>query len=155
MHSSSLLTYLNDHLAGSVAAVQLLDHLIETRTDWSDKTFFEHLKVEIQADQETLRRIISVAGSEPLIRKAAAWIMEKFGWLKLELSNTHELGLLESLEALHLGITGKRALWQALAKAKPLLGVDEIDYQRLIARAELQADLVNRRRLDAAAATLR
>jgi hypothetical protein len=59
--------------------------------------------------------------------------------------------LFEGLEALALGIQGKRALWNALAvasKAEP--GLQGVDYDRLAESAENQYRRVEVLRLDAA-----
>jgi hypothetical protein len=65
------------------------------------------------------------------------------------------LRLLESLEALELGIHGKFELWRALniaAEIEPALR--GVDYERLSARAENQEAQVEAFRLEAAQVTL-
>jgi hypothetical protein len=152
MPASSLSSYLNAHLAGSVAALQLIDHLLASRGKPADNLLFEQLKSDIQADQETLRLVIAAIGdSETGVGKVAAWAAEKASWLKIELSDAHGLGLLEALEALFLGITGKRGLWEAMAAvASNIASLSQFDFQRLMERADAQAGRVNRRRLDLA-----
>jgi hypothetical protein len=66
-----------------------------------------------------------------------------------------DLRLFESLEALSLGIEGKRSLWLALAEAateNP--GLRRLDYQHLIVRADEQRARVERRRLEIATRAL-
>ena len=67
------------------------------------------------------------------------------------------LGLLcEGLEALLVGIEGKRALWRALAIAsEEVHELDGVDYDHLAQRAQEQHDRVEVLRLDAAKAALR
>lgn len=157
MPSTALTTYLNDHLAGSVAALELLDHLLE-RDPGSGRDELTRIRVEIEEDQQTLQRILSdMGGKESPIRKAAAWLTEKLGQVKLSVDDkgSGELRVLEALEALGLGIQGKRMLWRALEAVKgsvPSLG--GIDLQQLQQRAERQFRQVEELRLRAARVAL-
>jgi hypothetical protein len=117
--SERLHTYLNDHLAGSVAAIELLDHLSEHHSQDRFAKTFRDLRDEIQADQETLRDLIrKLDAKESAMRKAAAWMAEKFGRAKIgDTDNSAEL--LQAVEALALGITGKQLLWRSLVAIAP------------------------------------
>jgi hypothetical protein len=69
--SKNLITYLNDHLAGSVAALELLDHLIEIYQGKPLERFYKGLRSEIDADQGELQDLIERPGEkESLVRKA-------------------------------------------------------------------------------------
>lgn len=156
--SSRLTTYLNDHLAGSVAALELLDHLIALHRGTEREKLFTALRGEVEEDQKVLQQLLKqVGGKESRVRKAAAWLTEKLGEAKLRLDNPgdSELRKLEALEALGLGIQGKLALWRALAATTdrvPQLG--RLDYDRLQQRATQQHEQVEAQRLQAARATL-
>jgi len=146
--------YLNDHLAGSVGALELLDRLIETYEGKPLARFFQELRNDVEADQVTLKELIASLGEkESTVRKAGAWIVEKLSRAKIQLSETQdgELGLLLALEGLCLGIHGKRSLWRALAtaseRAPHLRGPD---YARLETRAVEQHDRVEASRLEVA-----
>jgi hypothetical protein len=107
--------YLNDHLAGSVAAIELIDNLISDHRQDRFGKFFRDLRNEIQADQEGLRNLIQKVGAkESAVRKAGAWLAEKFGRAKFGDADD-SVELLEALEGLAVGITGKRLLWRSLA----------------------------------------
>jgi hypothetical protein len=58
MSKQELPPYLNDHLAGSVAALELVDHLIKTYKGKPLEQFFQNLRHEIDADQKTLQDLI-------------------------------------------------------------------------------------------------
>ena len=150
----NLIDYLNDHLAGSVVALELLDHLIENSEQGRFKIFCEHVREEVQADQDKLRELIGRLGEcESLTKKAVAWIAEKAAQIKLMLAGEDERGLgrVQALEGLMLGITGKKALWTALAQNEELAEwVKGMDLERLIERANEQIDLVEAERLVAA-----
>ena len=154
MANEHLATYLNDHLAGSVVALELLEHLESSYAGTALESFFKGLSAEITADREKLEGLMSqleIKESRP--RKASAWLTEKVTALKLLLDDPADgdLRLFESLEALSLGIEGKRGLWLALtavAERSPQMRVRE--YQELISRAEAQRRTVEEKRIETA-----
>jgi adenylate cyclase class IV len=149
-----LSTYLNDHLAGSIGALELLDRLIETYQGKPLERFFQDLRNEIEQDQEQLRELIQKLGvEESAVRKAGAWIAEKLSRSKIELDDSSErdAGLFLALEALVLGITGKRSLWRALQSAsRTMPELARLDYAGLEKRAIEQCERVEARRLETA-----
>ncbi len=154
MAEQHLATYLNDHLAGSVVALELLEHLEGTHTDSWLKDFFQQLTADIVADRDELQRLMETLNiSESRTRKASAWLAEKVTELKLRLDDLRggSLRLFESLEALSLGIEGKRSLWMALtAAAEKSPALRNVDYERLKQRAEEQRARVEKLRIDTA-----
>jgi hypothetical protein len=150
--SENLGTYLNDHVAGSVLALELLDHLIEL-PEAPDRKLLTQLRIEIQEDQDVLRQLIrSVGAKESTARNAAAWLTEKLGRAKLRIdeSGSGELRMLEGLETLALGIQGKLALWRSLAILRDVVPpLKTLDLARLQSRALEQFEQVDRLRLDA------
>ena len=150
----NLSSYLNDHLAGSVGALELLDRLIETYQGKPLEPFFADLRDEIDADQETLKKLIAELGEEEsTVRKAGAWVMEKFSRGKIQLGGEGEerMGLFLALEGLALGIHGKRSLWRALAAAAETIpSLRNQDYVTLERRAVEQHDRVEAKRLEVA-----
>jgi hypothetical protein len=159
MSDEHLAVYLNDHLAGATGALELLSHIEEAHPQTVAARLVAELRPEIAADAQVLEGLMERLGirqSRP--RQAAAWITEKIAELKVRLDDRTDgsLRLLESLEALALGIEGKHALWDALAfvaAASPAL--QEIDYARLKERAEDQRHRVESHRLEAAKDALR
>jgi hypothetical protein len=152
--SDALTTYLNDHLAGSVAAIELLDTLVEHAKLADVHDTLVGLRTEIQADQETLRGILEgVGGQVSAIRRAGAWLGEKAGRLKLlaDDPSTGTLARLESFEMLALGILGKASLWQALAAVQPERpDLSALDFAALEQRARDQHAIAERLRLESA-----
>ncbi len=108
--------YLNDHLAGSVAAIELIDDLIDASDDASLRRFFAALKRDIESDQKVLDKSSRAAArAKAVIRKVAAWVSEKAARAKFKVAgeNLGGLGLVQALEMLALGIRGKELLWRA------------------------------------------
>jgi hypothetical protein len=154
MSNKNLTTYLKDHHAGSVAALELVDHLIEIFEGKPLEQFFKNLRKEIDADQGRLEELIKRVGAkESAVRKAGAWVAEKFARMKVRVNDSEkdQMGLLDALEALLIGITGKEALWSALeAASENVASLRGMDYARLRQRAREQSDLVNAKRLESA-----
>jgi hypothetical protein len=159
MADEHLATYLNDHLAGSVVAVELMENLEAIYADTPVAEFIARLRADVEADRVELKVLMGrLQISESRTRKASAWLTEKFTELKLRLDDsTHgDLRLFESLEALSLGIEGKRSLWLAFAAAaevSPKLRI--ADYERLKQRAEEQRSRVETKRIEVAKAALK
>jgi hypothetical protein len=158
MSAQYIATYLNDHLAGSVTAIELLTTLADKHTGTPLEAFAATLRAEIEADQRELKTLIDKVGFGPgVVRTAVAWLAEKAAGLKLAADDPAgaELRLLESLEVLSLGIEGKRCLWlslQAASSVNPALRGP--DYSHLVRRAENQRTRTEAARLDAARAAL-
>lgn len=147
----NLTSYLNDHLAGAVGALEHLDHLIKSGDDKQFEAFLRSLRLEIEVDKETLKKLVDeVAEEESGVRQAGAWITEKLSRVKIggEDSGEDEMGFFLSLEALALGIIGKQKLWAALAvAAETMPQLRGLDYAHLEARAVAQAAQVETKRL--------
>src|ERR1044071_1694660 len=112
MSQSPLHTYLNDHLAGSVMALELIDHLAQNATGADARQLLSPLRAEIAADQDTLKDLMQRLGTgESTVRQAGAWLAEKFGRVKLRVDDmvAGKLRTLEGLEVLALGVQGKLA----------------------------------------------
>jgi hypothetical protein len=156
MSDDALGTYLNDHLAGSVSAVELVERVIKENEGQLLGRRLEEVLKEIRKDQEVLRDLIERAGSrENTLKKASAWLAEKAGRVKLGTGDPPDLARMEALEALTMGIQGKRAMWRALRvvvnKHPSLYG---LDLDLLERRAVEQHDRVEQWRLEEARAVL-
>jgi hypothetical protein len=154
MAAEHLTTYLNDHLAGSVVALELLDNLTSTYSEADLNAFFRQLRTDIAADRDELQELMERLNiGESRTRKATAWMTEKMTELKLRFDDPESgvLRLFESLEALALGIEGKRSLWIALAAtAEKTPALRTLDYERLKHRAQEQRDRVEQLRIETA-----
>lgn len=145
---------MKDHHAGSVAAVQLLDHLVSSNVAKPHEAFFIALRREVSEDQTALEKMLhDLRSSDGVIRSAAAFVGEKLSRVKLLLEDPSgsRLAYFEKLEALALGIDGKRALWRVLgAIASEAPALKNVDFERLDQRAEAQRRRVEAVRIEAA-----
>jgi hypothetical protein len=158
MSRSGLTIYLNDHLAGSVAALELLDHIVRLQQGTATEAVLLEVHRQVEEDQQVLQRLIEqVGGKESRVRQAAAWVAEKLGQAKLRLDDTGtgELRILEALETLALGIQGKHALWRALSAASARApSLRHLDFGTLEKRALEQFQQIDSLRLQAAPGAL-
>jgi hypothetical protein len=151
--NDTLGTYLNDHLAGSVGAVELLQRAIRENHGHPIAGRLEVILAEIRKDQGVLQDLIQrIGAAESSLKKAGAWLAEKAGRVKLGITDEpRELSRLEVLETLAMGIHGKQGLWRALravAERYPVL--QNLDLDHLERRAVEQHDQVEALRLEAA-----
>lgn len=113
-----LAIYLNDHLAGATAGVELARRLRGSNED--DPEFgpaLAEICAEIEADRETLKAAMDQLGvGQGKLKPIAAVLGERLGRLKLNgrLWGYSPLSRLDELELLQIGVTGKRRLWRAL-----------------------------------------
>lgn len=143
--------YLNDHLAGATAGVELAHRMAATHQD----AVRQSLAAEINRDRQALLDIMAQLGLPVRHYKTvAAWAGEKAGRLKLNgrLLSRSPLSDLEELELLRLGVEGKAAGWRTLrvlAESDHRLSTAWLD--TLMARAREQADLLEDLRVQAVA----
>jgi hypothetical protein len=154
--SDPLATYLHDHLAGAVVAINLLEVLRDQHAGEPLGQFAAELLVEVAADRAVLQGLAERVGAGSSgLKEAAAWLGEKVSRLKLRRRAAGGLGTFEALEALALGILGKLALWRALAVIAAVdVRLGGMDFDHLAARAQAQHAQVEERRLEAARTTL-
>jgi hypothetical protein len=146
--------YLRDHLAGSVAALELIERSARSNEANELGAFLTGLHAEIREDKETLLEVMATLAVEPSrVKNGLAWAAEKAGRLKLNgrLVRYSPLSRVHELETLEAGIVGKRSLWTNLQSVDdPRLA--GLDFPRLIERAEAQRVDVGEWRRRAAAA---
>ena len=149
MSSDALNTYLHDHLAGALHAIELLKSMRDHFAGKPLGTFASEVLGEVEADREVLARLAEgVGGSAGGLKEWGAWLGEKVSRLKLKHGSADGLGTFEALEFLELGIQGKRALWRVMAVVAQFDSrVQGIDFAELIARAESQLQRVEVQRL--------
>lgn len=152
---SDLSSYLNEHLAGSVSALETLPHWADVYKGKALGSFFKKIETEIKADQDALRDVMRCLEiKESAVRKAGAWAAEKVGRARLKIAGDEpdSLGLVLIFEGLIMGVTGKKLMWRAVAAANlpQLNGYDFDDLQR---RAEQQIEMLEAERIAAARRT--
>lgn len=149
-----LATYLHDHGSGATGALELINSLAKAYRGEKVGSFLTALHAEISWEHQQLEKLCKkhpIGSAIP--RKVAGWLAERALEAKLAIdgSGTDAFRLFESLEALSVGIAGKRLLWKALkqqAKNDPKL--NDLDYNKLIRMAIRQRRTLEPFRLAAA-----
>jgi hypothetical protein len=110
-------TYLNDHLGGANAGVEMARQLEEAVRDTPYAAALGPIAKEIEEDVETLRGLIEAVGvGQNPVKQAVGWVAEKAHRLGVHerMAGSRDLALLLQSESLALGVEGKLALWVAL-----------------------------------------
>lgn len=153
--NSPLETYLNDHLAGAAAAVELIDTLRSNNEGTPLDAYLVGLGAEVEEDRETLQAVMDALGvPRSTVKQAGGRVLERLSRLRLSdrITGSVHVSRLMEIEALSLGIEGKVALWRSLetvAAASP--GLVGVDLPALVQRAAAQRAGLEPFRLEAAA----
>ena len=146
--------YLNDHLAGAVAATEVARRCLGNNLQTALGVDLKRIVREIEEDRAALESVMDRLGvARSPVKTTAARVLGQIGRLKLNgrLLRYSPLSRLEELEALAVGVEAKKAMWVALKRVRDQgedLGVDLDD---LVARAQRQKRMLERRRLEAVA----
>jgi len=152
--NEQLATYLNDHLGGANAGVEMARELQKDVEGERDADLLGRLAEEIEEDVETLRALLEIIGiTRNPVKQAAGWLAEKVQRVTVGevVTGSAHLTRLLKVESLSLGVEGKLGFWLALMEvtaANPQLA--GIDLPRLVERARDQRRRLETVRLDAA-----
>ena len=151
-----LAIYLNDHLTGATAGLELFRRAARARRGTPAGDELARLAREIGEDRDTYQELMRLLGVRAARYKLAlAWVGEKAARLKSNgrLVRRSPLSDLVELEAMYLGVQGKEAGWQTLriaAEHDDRLDVDRLD--GLVDRARAQVQTLERLRREEARA---
>lgn len=140
MTRNLLAIYLNDHLAGATAGLELARRARGNNGATPLGDYLDRLASEIAEDREALIEAMNrLDVRRDPFKVVAGWSGEKVGRLKLngQLTGYSPLSRVIELEGLHLGITGKLELWRTLERTSAER-LRSIDLDALIKRAEAQ-----------------
>jgi hypothetical protein len=153
--SRLLAIYLNDHLAGSTAGLELARRALGANRATEFEAPLERLAAELAEDRDALVDVMDRLGvGRDALKVIAGWAAEKAGRLKLNgsLTGYSPLSRVLELEVLGVGVEGKRAMWRTLRElAAEDARLEGVDLAGLARRAERQRRLIEQQRLRAAA----
>jgi len=143
--------YLNDHLAGGTAGVNLAQMAAEEHRSDEHGAFFGEIASEIRKDHDTLESIMAALGTDESATKvAAAEIGSKMMAPKFK-GTEDQLNAFVTLETLSIGVEGKHCLWTALRTVSDdLPELADYDVDELIERARDQRSRIEAKRLELA-----
>ncbi len=149
--------YLNDHLAGATAGVDLVKSAAE-RHDGEMGEFFQQLADEISADYNTLSSLMATmnargSGVKEVFAKAGSEIADsKFSG---DSANDPDFGTFLTLETLSIGVEGKLCMWKALKIVEDNHAeLKSTNIDKLVERAQSQRDRLEGKRLEFASRAL-
>ncbi|MEU2433772.1 hypothetical protein ABZ611_30510 [Streptomyces sp. NPDC007861] len=158
MGDKALTIYLNDHLAGATAGVELSRRIAREHRASACATETQGLADEIAQDRRSLRAVMDSLDVKPRRYKVCGgWVAEKAARFKPNGRLHRRAGLsdLVEFETLRLGIQGKHEMWQALMPVVAETGRgDAPALDRLIDRARSQMTALDALHDAAARATL-
>jgi hypothetical protein len=141
--------YLNDHLAGATFGRDLAERVASEARDASVRASMQQLATDIATDRGQLEHVMERVGAKQnAVVVAGGSASEKLSRVFTSLGSLDsEFGFFEALEALSLGVEGKRCLWTALRDVRDQYpGLSEIDLDALVTRAEQQRALLEEQR---------
>jgi hypothetical protein len=152
--NTNLAAYLNDHLAASVGALDLLRFLRSQALDEAMAATLEEVLHTIESERDELIALMGRLGiAQWRPRQLATWIGVRATRLHLRFGGeaARKLHLLQAIELVAIGIEGKSALWRVLRDAGAELPVlREVDFSDLLARSASEREVMERLRLQAA-----
>ena len=151
---AALAAYLREHLAGSDAAIQVVDRLRLTHAGSHEGLLFASLFDEFREEREVVRLLLAGIDASPLsIKRLAGQASGAVGALAAG-GERGDLSLFRTLEGLSIGVQGKRCMWRAL---QSLLGDQPIPSARSLGGIEAMAvrqwEAIEERRLALVGAT--
>jgi hypothetical protein len=138
VNRSALRAYLNDHLAGSTSALDLVRRRASS-AEGDLGTVFEGLAAELELEQRFLRRAMAAARLDPQPHKQALAVAT--AWIDVLRPRRQPPNLVRDLEVMATGVRGKELLWATIralsAVDTPML--DPEDLARLEEMATTQS----------------
>lgn len=114
----NLKIYLNDHLAASVAGIQMAKHCLKNSQDSALKKFLSDFLAQVTEEQKLLKKIvIYLKDTQSPLKRMGAWVFEKIAHLKLNyLQSNAEVSRLLELEGLLAGVHAKLDMWRMVER---------------------------------------
>jgi hypothetical protein len=133
----ALATYLRDHLAGADTAIQMVQGLSDAYRGGPQGALFESLNKQFREDRGVVEGILTELGNTPRSAKRLAGRATGSALRVVAGGVPGELPMFRTLEALAIGVQGKRCLWRA---AQELAALPHPPGRRSF--VELEADAV-------------
>jgi hypothetical protein len=150
VNEKELRRYLEDHTSGAEVGLAIARRLGEKRQGTEIATFMTKLTNDIEEEQRVVQGVMEGLPAEADPLRQAVGVVGHLGRLAGRLPFMPEPTLVEDLEALAIGVWGKRLLWGALARVAESNDIAPGgDLDELAERAEEQERVILRLRQDA------
>ena len=143
----ALIAYLHDHLSGSDVAVRVVHGLDSAHQAPEDQTLFRRLSREFEDERAVVRTLLAQLGASGRSIKRAAAVVSGRVLSATAGGDPGDLSLLRTLEALAIGVQGKRCLWRTLQSLDTVVApFDGVTFVALEAAAVRQWEAIEERR---------
>ncbi len=143
----ALIAYLRDHLSGADVAIRVVHRLGSTNRGTEDGTLFRRLSREFEEDHSVVRTLLTHLGASGRSIKRAVGFASGAVLSVPAGGEPGDLSLLRTLEALAIGVQGKRCMWRALQNLRTVpSSVDGMNFAELEAKAIRQWEAIEERR---------
>jgi hypothetical protein len=140
----AFVAYLREHLAGARVATAIVDQLRATHPGTSVAALAARLFDELHDEQNVLISLLADCGASPRAFKPAAGDVAGAAVKDAAGGSPGDPGLFRTLEALAIGVQGKRCLWRALQVLPGAPAPDGRTFVDLEAQALDQWDAIDR-----------
>jgi len=147
----ALITYLRDHLSGSDVGIGVVHRLVSTNHGDIARPLFQRLANEFEEDRAVVRAVLTELGASERSIKRAVGVASGAVLSVTAGGEPGELSLLRTLEALAIGVQGKRCMWRALQNLRTSVG--GMDFVELEAKAIRQWEAIEEHRRSLVART--
>jgi hypothetical protein len=142
----ALIAYLRDHLTGSDVAIRVV-HRLRLTHHGTDGMLFHRLFKEFEEDRSVVHALLARLGASGRSLKRAAGVASGTVLMVAAGGAAGDLSLLRALEALAIGVQGKRCMWRALHNLSPVpFTFDGLNFVELEAKAVRQWEAIEERR---------
>ena len=142
----ALIAYLRDHLSGADMAIRVVRRLGSTHRGTEDGTLFRRLSEELEEDRSIVKSLLKRLGASRRSIKRVASYASGTALSVTAGGAPGDLSLLRTLEALSIGVQGKRCLWRALQNLNWVPPLNGVNFVELEAKAVRQWEAIEERR---------
>jgi hypothetical protein len=143
----ALIAYLRDHLTGSDVALRVVHRLGSTHQGTEDGTSFRRLSKDFDEDRAVVRTLLTQLGASGRSITRAAGYASGTVLSVTAGGEPGDLSLLRTLEALAIGVQGKRCMWRALQNLRTVPSTAQgMNVVELEAKAVRQWEAIEERR---------
>lgn len=150
MNDQLLALYLNNHLAGSVAGIELARRCHANNRGTPLGGFLSELIPQLEEEQTMVKQVLDRLGTQQQsVKKLGAWVFEKMGEIAIgEYSRKHPaLAQVFEMEGILLGSTARQGLWTLLEICRSTdERLNSIDFNYYRKRAEQHCREIERHR---------
>ena len=151
---AALRAYLRDHLSGADAAITVLGRLKASHASRREGRLFDALYDEFVDERAIVKQLLIALGASPASLKRLATRVTGSALSMVPGGERGEIGLFRTLEALAIGVQGKRCMWRAAQEVRPALRSTGRDFADLESRALDQWEAIDYCRRSLVAHTL-